>query len=59
MQYFPDPNKTLQQEYSRSDINKTNDAIAQKKQEIMADQQAMQDLEAQLGREGHPPGWLR
>jgi len=59
MQYSPDPNKTLQQEFSRSDINKTNDAIAQKKQEIMADQQAMQDLEAQLGRESHPAGWLR
>jgi hypothetical protein len=59
MQYSPDPNKTLQQEFSRSDINKTNDAIAQKKQEIMNDQQALQDLEAQLGREGHPPGWLR
>lgn len=59
MQFSPDPNKTLQQEYSRSDINKTNDAIAAKKQEIMNDQQALQDLEAQLGREGHPPGWLR
>lgn len=59
MQYSPDPNKTLQQEYSRSDINKTNDAIAKKQQEIMADQQAMQDLESQLGREGHPAGWLR
>jgi hypothetical protein len=59
MQYSPDPNKTLQQEYSRSDINKTNDAIATKKQKIMADQQAMQDLESQLGREGLPPGWLR
>jgi hypothetical protein len=59
MQYFPDPNKTLQQEYSRSDINKTDDAIATKKQEIMNDQRALQELEAQLGREGHPPGWLR
>ena len=59
MQYSSDPNKTLQQEYSRSDINKANDSIAKKQQEILADQQAIQDLEAQLGREGHPPGWLR
>ncbi|MGA2630719.1 MAG: hypothetical protein ABSG54_10950 [Terriglobia bacterium] len=59
MQYSSDPNKTLQQEYSRSDINKANDSIAKKQQEIMDDQRAIQELESQLGREGHPPGWLR
>jgi hypothetical protein len=59
LQYYADPNKTLQQEYSRSDINQGNDEISQKQQEIAADEQAMQDLQDQLRREGHPPGWLR
>lgn len=59
MQYYADPNKTLQEEYSRSDVNKLNDEISQKQQAIAADDQAIQDLEDQLRREGHPAGWLR
>jgi hypothetical protein len=59
MQYYPDPNKTLQQEYSRSDINKRNDAIAKKQAQIDEDNRAIQDLRDQLRREGGPPGWLR
>ncbi len=59
MQYYADPNKTLQQEYSRSDINKINDQVTKTQEEIAADQKAIQDLQDQLRREGHPPGWLR
>lgn len=59
MQYYADPNKTLQQEYSRSDINKRNDAIAKKQAQIDEDNRAIQDLRDQLRREGGPPGWLR
>jgi hypothetical protein len=59
MQFYNDPNKALQQEYSRTDVNKLNDEIARKQQEIAADDQAIQDLEDQLRREGHPAGWLR
>jgi len=59
IQYYPDPNQTLLQEYSRSDINKLNDEIVKKQQEIAADEQAIEDLQTQLRREGHPPGWLR
>lgn len=58
-QYYPDPNKTLQEEFSRADINKRNDEIAKKEQEIAADEKAIQDLQDQLRREGHPAGWLR
>ena len=58
-QYYADPNKTLQQEYSRSDINDRNQEIAKKQQEIAADEQAIQELRDQLRREGHPAGWLR
>jgi hypothetical protein len=59
MQYYPDPNKTLQQEFSRSDINKRNDQIAKKQAQIDEDNSAIQDLRDQLRREGGPPGWLR
>ena len=59
MQFYPDPNKTLQQEYSRSDITKLQQDLEKKKQEIAADEQAIGDLQEQLRREGAPPGWLR
>jgi hypothetical protein len=59
MQYYPDPNKTLQQEFTRSDINKLNDQIEKKQQQIAADEKALDDLRDQLRREGGDPGWLR
>lgn len=59
MQYYSDPNKTLQQEYSRSDINKRSDELAKKQAEIDADNRAIQDLQDQLRHEGAPSGWLR
>lgn len=59
MQYYPDPNKTLLQEYSRSDINKKTDEIDAKKQQIADDEKAIEDLHDQLRREGGDPAWLR
>jgi hypothetical protein len=59
MQFYADPNKALQQEYSRSDINKRNDEIAKKQAQIDEDNRAIQDLQDQLRREGAPTGWLR
>lgn len=59
MQYYPDPNKTLQQEYTRGDVSKLNQDIEKKKQEIEADQKAIEDLQDQLRRDGGDPGWLR
>jgi hypothetical protein len=59
MQFYANPNKTLQQEYSRSDINKLNEEIAKKQAQIDEDNRAIQDLRDQLRREGGPPGWLR
>jgi hypothetical protein len=58
-QYYGDPNKTLTQEYTRSDITKKQDEIDQKQQQIASDQKAIEDLEAQCQKEGCPPGWLR
>ena len=59
MQFYTDPNKTLQEEYSRSGINKLQEDIEKKKQDIAAAERAISDLEDQLRREGAPPGWLR
>jgi TATA-binding protein-associated factor Taf7 len=59
MQFYNDPNKTLQQEFSRKDVDNLAQDIEKKKQEIAADEQAMTDLQDQLRREGAPSGWLR
>ena len=59
LQYYPDPNKTLHQEYSRSDIHKLQEEIEAKQQDIKSDEEAISDLRAQLQREGGDPGWLR
>ncbi len=59
MQFYDDPNKTLQQEFSRKDISNLSQDLEKKKQEIAADEQALSDLRDQLRREGSPSGWLR
>jgi hypothetical protein len=59
LQYYPDPLKTLHQEYSRSDINKLQAEIEAKQQEIKSDEDAISDLRTELQREGGDPGWLR
>lgn len=58
-QFYTDPNKTLQQEFTRTDINKLNDDIAKKKEQIAKDEKDMDDLRDQLRREGGNPGWIR
>jgi len=59
MQYYADPNKSLMQEYSRSDIDKLTAEIDAKKQQIADDEKAILDLHDQLRREGGDPAWLR
>ncbi len=59
MQYYPDPNKTLLQEYSRSDVTNLTKRIQAKQAEIDADQKSIDDLRDQLRRAGGDPGWLR
>ena len=57
VQYYPDPNKALQQQYSRSDINEKRDKIEAKKQEIAKLEQAIEDLQDELRKSGGDPGW--
>lgn len=58
-QYYADPNKALAEQYSRSDINKLNQEIDAKKKQLSGDQKAIDDLRAELQREGGDIGWLR
>jgi hypothetical protein len=55
VQYYPNPNDTLHQEYSRDDINRLTAAIDQKKQQVDADQQALAEAEDELARRGLAP----
>ena len=59
VQYYNDPVKAMQQQYSRSDINEKTAKIDAKKKEIEADQQAISDAEDELRRAGGDPGWAR
>jgi hypothetical protein len=59
MQYYPDPNKALQQQYTREDIKKLTADIDANKDQVADDEKAIEDLHDQLRQEGGDPGWLR
>jgi len=59
VQYYPDPQKSLMQQYSRNDINKLTVEVEAKKHELEQDEKAMDDLRDQLRRDGGDPSWLR
>jgi hypothetical protein len=59
IQYYPNPNQTLLQEYSREGINRLTDEISRKKQEIAEDQQTVSNLQGELQIAYASFGWLR
>lgn len=59
VQYYPNPQDSLMQQYSRGDIDKLTTEIDAKKQQIDGDEKALDDLREQLRHEGGDPGWLR
>ena len=59
LQNYSDPNKGLQQELTRSDINNKTGAIDAKQKAIEADQQAIDDAEDDLRKSGGDSGWAR
>jgi predicted RNase H-like nuclease (RuvC/YqgF family) len=59
MQYYSDPNQSLQQQYSRDDVNKLTADIDAKKHQIADDEKAIENLHDQLRRENGDPSWLR
>jgi len=56
-QYYADPNKALQQQFSREDINAKTAKIDEMKQKVADMTQAIEDLKDEMRREGGLPGW--
>jgi len=59
IQYYPDPQKTMVEQYTRKDILDKDAKIVGKKQEIAKLQQRLSDLEDELRKAGGDPGWAR
>ncbi len=59
VQYYANPVKAMQQDLTREDINKKTSDIDAKKQQIVADQQAISDAEDDLRKAGGDSGWAR
>lgn len=59
VQYYPNPNKALREEYTRREVNALAKKIRDKKAEVAQLKQAISDLEDDLRHAGGPPGWSR
>ena len=59
LQYYPDPQKAMKEQYTRQEINEKNEKIAAKKKEVADLKQQLGDLEDQLRSAGGDPGWAR
>lgn len=62
MQYYPNPQKTLEQESSpafQTDVDKLRGKITKAEEAVAEDRKAMDDLEQELRRENGDPGWIR
>ena len=57
VQYYPDPQKALAEQYSRKDINEKDTKIAAKKKEVEQLKQQISDMEEELRKSGGDPGW--
>jgi chromosome segregation ATPase len=56
-QYYADPNKQLQQQLSRDDINAKTAKVDEKKEEVAKLTQAIEDLKDEMRHAGGEPGW--
>lgn len=59
VQYYPDPQKALMQQYNRSDINEKHAKVDAKKAEVESLKQQVADLEDNVRKAGGDPGWVR
>jgi hypothetical protein len=59
VQYYNDPNKAMEQNLTRSDINEKTAKIDAAKQQVESDKQAISDAEDQLRKAGGDIGWSR
>ncbi len=59
VQYYSDPTKAMNEQYSRDEINKKAAKIDAKRKEIASLKQQWDDMEDQLRKSGGDPGWAR
>jgi len=59
VQYYPDPQKALNEQLTRNEINEKNDKITAKKKEIADLKQQLSDMEDEVRRTGGDLGWTR
>jgi predicted RNase H-like nuclease (RuvC/YqgF family) len=59
VQYYPDPQKALMQQYNRGDINEKTAKVDAKKAEVETLKQQVADLEDAVRKAGGDPGWVR
>ncbi len=59
VQYYNDPTKAMNEQYTRKDINDKNAKIDQKKQQIADLKKQLSDMEDDLRKSGGDPGWAR
>jgi hypothetical protein len=59
LQYYPDPQKAMTEQYTRKDINEKDAKIAAKRKEIEQLKQGLADLEDALRKAGGDSGWAR
>jgi predicted RNase H-like nuclease (RuvC/YqgF family) len=57
LQYYSDPQKALEEQYTRKEINDKDAKIAAKKIEIEQLKQKISDMEDALRKSGGDPGW--
>jgi hypothetical protein len=59
LQYYPDPQKAMTEQYTRKDINEKDAKIVAKHKEIDQLKQGLADLEDALRKAGGDSGWAR
>jgi hypothetical protein len=59
IQYYPDPQKAMNEQYTRKEINDKDAKIEAKRKEIAQLKESLSDLEDALRKAGGNPGWAR
>ena len=59
IQYYSDPQKAMNEQFTRKEINEKNDKIEEKKRQVAALRQQLSDMEDQLRASGGDAGWAR